>query len=151
MRQDSRVEGGGQVALAPPLAVARTAPRERPALNDTRRPRAAGARRADDGVAVVHGVAELRAPGQPAAEVVLQFAHDRVAVGLLDVHVAEAVPVRPARAVRRLAVGQGQAVVRNIVFFEMHIELGQNRTRAPAEGETRSPATTRLYPKTALE
>src|SRR3546814_13474601 len=79
MRQESRVEGGGQVALAHPLAVARIAPRERPALNDTRRPRAAGARRADDGVAVVHGVAELRSPGQPAAEVVPQFAHDRVA------------------------------------------------------------------------
>src|SRR3546814_11259706 len=92
MRQDSRVEGGGQVALAHPLAVARIAPRERPALNDTRRPRSAGARRADDRVAVVHGVAELRAPGQPAAEVVLQFAHDRVAVGLLGVPVAEAVP-----------------------------------------------------------
>src|SRR3546814_19320127 len=48
MRQDSRVEGGGQVALAHPLAVARIAPRERPALNDTRRPRSAGARRADE-------------------------------------------------------------------------------------------------------
>src|SRR3546814_18477538 len=98
MRQDSRVEGGGQVALAHPLAVARIAPRERPALNDTRRPRSAGARRADDRVAVVHGVAELRPPGQPAAEVVLQFATARVAVCLLGVPVAEAIPLLPAPA-----------------------------------------------------
>src|SRR3546814_17060518 len=107
MRQDSRVEGGGQVALAHPLAVARIAPRERPALNDTRRPRYGGARRADDRVAVVHGVAELRAPGQPADEVVLQVAHDRVAVGLHGVPVADAVPVRTARDARGTAVGAG--------------------------------------------